>query len=66
MLAIAAIAMIAWHMKALEWAGSGAHLWATLPLNIATCFAVTLCWAAISWHLVEQAALQLKSGAHVR
>jgi peptidoglycan/LPS O-acetylase OafA/YrhL len=171
MLAIAAIAMIAWQMKALEWAGSGAHLWTTLPLyytvrygiffalgttaylwrdklplspigaallwaaalllsntpfgtlaymlalaystllvaalpwrvltglgrwgdfsygmymfafpvqqsivhfggaalwlplDIAICFAVTLCCAAISWHLVEYPALQLKSGAHVR
>ena len=170
MLAIAAIAMIAWHMKAQEWAGSGAHLWTTLPLyytvrygiffalgttaylwrdklplspigaallwtaalllsntpfgtlaymlalaystllvaalpwrmltgfghwgdfsygmylfafpvqqtivhfggaalaqplDIAICFAVTLCCAAISWHLVEHPALQLKSGAHV-
>jgi peptidoglycan/LPS O-acetylase OafA/YrhL len=27
-----------------------------LPLNIATCFAVTLCCAAISWHLVEHPA----------
>jgi peptidoglycan/LPS O-acetylase OafA/YrhL len=38
----------------------------SLPLNIAICFVVTLCCAAISWHLVEHPALQLKSGAHVR
>lgn len=171
MLAVAVIAMIAWQMKALDWAGSGTHLWATLPLyytvkygiffalgataylwrdklplspvvaaalwaaavlmsntpygilpymlalgystllvaalplrvltgfgrwgdfsygmymfafpiqqtivhfggaalsqplNVAICFALTLCCAAVSWHLVEYPALQLKSGAHVR
>lgn len=171
MVMITVIAMIAWHLKALEWAGNGAHLWTTLPLyftvkygiffalgttaylwreqlplspffaavlwvsavllsntpygllpymlalayttlliaalplrtltgfgrrgdfsygmylfafpvqqtivhfggaalalplDIALCFAVTLCCAAISWHLVEHPALQLKSGAHVR
>jgi len=30
-------------------------------LDIAICFSVTLCLAALSWHLVEQPALELKS-----
>lgn len=37
-----------------------------LPVDIAICFVVTLCCAAVSWHFVEYPALQLKSGAHVR
>ena len=37
-----------------------------LPVDIALCFVVTLGCAALSWHLVEYPALQLKSGAHVR
>ncbi|MEP7084156.1 MAG: hypothetical protein ABI854_05415, partial [Betaproteobacteria bacterium] len=37
-----------------------------LPADIALCFAITLCCAVISWRLVEEPALQLKSGVHIR
>jgi peptidoglycan/LPS O-acetylase OafA/YrhL len=36
------------------------------PLNIAICFGVTLCLAALSWHLVERPALELKSSPRPR
>ncbi len=43
----------------------GAATW-PLAANTALCFVVTLGLAGLSWHWVEQPALALKSGAHVR